>query len=562
MFDRLEDVIQGEMQRGQVPGLAIALVKGSEISWSRGFGVADVESKTPMTPETVFSVQSVTKPVVATALMQRYERGDFRLDDPANRYLAPARIQNEYEETDPVTIRQLLTHTSGLPVDVGAAPPSAGQKTLEEFVALVAKTVRPPGQEIIYANWGYDIIGLLVQRFSGKPWDECVRQAILKPLGMAATAADSPPEGLPVARGHFLSAVDEQVHTLTAGPPALTTPPSSAGELLSTVEDLGRFLIAHLNGGALNGQRILRAETVAQMHRLHAPAGRSQAGMGLGFRVARSNERYLICHGGDGLGFTNFIGGYPEEKVGIALTLNRGGAQTARSVIANTALATLTGSRATDATRRGSAEQVQRLAGRYGSTYWDIKADITIEGGQAWLTVTGGLVVSAEHPKSSLFQGGDGVFLARGGMFDGFELTFDVGTDPSVVSFYGGVYPLRFDRQGDVVPVAELARDEAAELVGSWSGTAATPLGPMLVRLEIVDATRGTVDTPFAQKVAIQEFAAEAGRVSGQFVVTAPGIGEMQLFLRLQAAGGKLQGPVYTRGWFGEVPMATELSRG
>ena len=220
MFDRLEDVIQGEMQRGQVPGLAIALVKGSEISWSRGFGVADVESKTPMTPETVFSVQSVTKPVVATALMQFYERGDFGLDDPANRYLAPARIQNECEETNPVTIRQLMTHTSGLPVDVGAAPPSAGQKTLEEFVALVAKTVRPPGQEIIYANWGYDIIGLLVQRFSGKPWDECVREAILKPLGMAATAAGSPPEGLPVALGHFLSAVDEQVHTLTAGPPA------------------------------------------------------------------------------------------------------------------------------------------------------------------------------------------------------------------------------------------------------------------------------------------------------------------------------------------------------
>jgi len=147
-------------------------------------------------------------------------------------------------------------------------------------------------------------------------------------------------------------------------------------------------------------------------------------------------------------------------------------------------------------------------------------------------------------------------------MFDGFELTFDVGADQGAVSFYGGVYPFRFDRQGDVVPAQDEVPDEDAELVGRWSGTAATPLGPMLVRLEIVDATSGTADTPFAQKIAIQDCAAEAGRVSGQFVVTAPGIGEMQLFLRLIAAGGKLQGPVYARGWFGEIAMASELNRG
>ncbi len=557
--ERLEQTILREIKRGRIPGVVIALVRGTAVVWARGYGVADAGSGQPMTADTVFSIQSLTKPVVATALMQCYERGGFSLDDAANRHLGGV-IRNEFEDTAPVTIRQLMTHTSGLPADTGTFPP-AGQRTLREFVSLMAKTVRRPGEEIVYANWGYDALGLLIEQFCGAPWDVYVSENISRPLGMRTTWAGRPPEGARVATGHFLSAVDGQLHRAEEMA-YRTIPPTSAGSLYSTVEDMARFLIAHLNGGRCGGSQLLRPETATDMHQLHATAGRSNGGMGLGFRVGRPNARHLICHGGDGLGFTNIMGGYPEEQVGVVFSLNRGSAQTARSVIANTALQVLLGGDGQRRSRPGTrAAGLDGLAGAYTSTYWDIKADLTIEDGRPVLAPKEGLVVSGGEDNSYLEAIDDDVFLARGGMFDGFELTFERGGGPGDISFFGGVYPFRFDRQGDVAPAAMQPVDEDAVLLGRWRGTAATPMGPMAVGIEVTSPAGGRVSTPFAQGVAIEECVAEAGRVSGRFGLTVPGFGEMQMFPRLSAIGGKLQGRVYARTGFGEIALALELDR-
>jgi CubicO group peptidase (beta-lactamase class C family) len=564
VFDELEELVHREMERGKVPGLAIALVKGSEIVWSKGYGYADLESTAPITPSTVFHVQSVTKPVVATALMQWHERGRFGLDNPANSHLGPVRIQNEWEDRVPVTVRHLLTHTSGLPVYIGALTrPETGPRSLEEYLAAVATTVRPPGEDIVYANWGYDTIGYLVGLFAGEPYDAYLDEHVLQPLGMRSSAVGWAPEGAPVATGYFLSAIDGQHHGVD--PPAWETrPPGAAGALLSTVEDLGRFLIAHLNGGEYEGRRVLSERTVSDMHSVHAAAGRPCSGMGLGFRVDRTSGRRLVCHGGDGTGSTTFIGAYPEEKVGVVLLMNLGRAQTTRSVIANAALRLLAGDYRPhdyEALKAGSMpEEWARITGNYLSTYWDVETALTIEGGTPVLTATGPFLVSNGGAKSYLEPAGEDIFRACDGACDGFELAFDYGDGGKAARFYGGVYPFRFERTGDIVACQEPVVDEEAVLVGRWSGTVSSPLGLLPASLE-VQADGATATVLSAQGVAVDELRAEGGRISGHFELAVPNLGDFRIFLRLESHGGRLGGRVYARGAFGEVPMPAEFSR-
>lgn len=561
MVAQLDELIRREMERSRLAGLAIALVKGDEIVWSGGYGYADLETKTRVEPSTVFSVQSVTKPIVTTALMQWYDRGRFRLDDPVNDHLAPLRVENEWEKTRPVTIRQLLTHTSGLPVELGALTPPETKQSLEELISAVAKTVRPPGEEIVYANWGYDITGYLVGRFAGQPYDAYLREHVLQPLEMSSSAIGAPPEGAIAATGYFLSAIDGEHHAPEPfGWP--TEPPDPAGSLVSTVEDLGRFLIAHLNGGVYSGRRILSEDTIAHMHSLHARAGSSQGGMGLGFRVDHARGRRLICHGGDGATFTALIAAHPDERVGVALLVNQGRAQTARSVIGQAALAALLGEELENE-RPSSVIEIdwERLTGRYVSNFWGIAASLTVDDGTPSLHVEGGIISTVEGERSELVAVGEGTVRGRGGPFDGFELTFEFDPAGQAQRFCGGLYPFCFDRQGDVAPAAARSIDERANLTGGWHGTVSSPVGPVPLSLSVDNEHRATVTVLSAQDAPLKDCCIERGRLSGQVDVTVPGLGNFAVALRLGAVDGALRGHAFARYRFGEVPMRAELER-
>ena len=255
-----------------------------------------------MTAQTRFPIQSVTKSIVASAAMHWVERGVIGLDDPVNRHLAPIAVTNEWEARSPVTIRQLFTHTAGLPVSLGWGTSA----TLEEQVANEVATVAEPGTRLIYANWGFNVIGYLIARLAGVPWDEAVDAAVLQPLGMRATTVAAPasePSGADLVTGHFVSRLDGT--RFRAGPdlsPYFPGPPS--GVLVSNVDDLARFLIAHLNGGApilVGGHR--------RRHASSARAARRRArGIGIGFLCRSAGRtRAFFCHGGDGAGCTNFI---------------------------------------------------------------------------------------------------------------------------------------------------------------------------------------------------------------------------------------------------------------
>lgn len=559
-LDQLDEIIQQEMERARIPGLAIALVRDDEVVWSRGYGYANLESHAPFTPTTVFAIQSVTKTFIATALMQWQERGRFRLDDRVNDHLAPVRIENEWEETDPVTIRGLLTHSAGLPVDAGVAPPpDDGDGPALATMVGASKTVRRPGEEVVYANGGYDALGLLLERLSGRPWDAELQGAVLEPLGMRSSVAGRPAPEAPVARGYYFSPADGQHHhapfDYELG--SFTRP---CGGLMSTAEDLARFLMAHINGGAYGGQRILQEATVQEMQRLHVPIGASDGGMGLGFRVDRTGGRRLICHGGDGFGATIFIGAYPDERAGVALLINLGRAQVSRAVIANAALRLLVGEEPEAPPDEANPPEAERIAGRYVSNFWGMTADVTVEDGRLQALVEGGIASLAGQP-SLLQQLDDRRFRAHGGPFAGLELAFDFGEDGRATSFAGGLYPYTFRRRGDVPPPADLTVDQSAQLTGRWTGTVASPFGSLPLALTIVDGG-ATVSVLSAQDAALLECAAESGRVAGEFDVSLAGLGDFRVFLRMNAVpDGRLLGRVYARGAFGEIAMPADLVR-
>jgi CubicO group peptidase (beta-lactamase class C family) len=552
MFDRIGEFIAKELDARRIPGAAIAVVRDSEPVWSRGFGVASIEGAEPMTPQTVFPVQSLTKVVTATAILQLRDCGLLDLDDAANEHLGQAHIRNEWESDSPVTVRQLLTHTSGLPCDVDAATPQLSREvSITEWVNQVAKTVRRPGTEIVYANWGYDSLGPIVETLSGMEWDRYLEERVLAPAGMQSSCVGTPAAALPTASGHFLSVVDGAFHRIE--PPWPPVLPDPSGAVSSTVEDMAMFLAAHLRGG----EPITSRETGMEMQRVHARESALDSGMGLGWRVTRSNGRKLICHGGDGSGFTNFMGGYPDRGVGVVLTLNRGGAACARSVIANTVLGILA-----DAPPSASATVAPghpSCAGTYRSTYWDIEADLNVDGDTPAITVAPGLVVSDPGETSRLYPLGDSFFRGEGGMFHGFEVSLREEAKGYTLS--GGLYPFTFERIGDVENRLEPVADESADLAGDWRGTIETPLGPLALELTVEGPAKARASTPFARDLELEECAAGAGRISGRFTLTVPTVGELILHPRLVAHEGGLEGTVYGWGAFGELPFPAHLEK-
>ncbi len=552
MFDRIEAFIQREIGARRIPGAAMAVVRGGELAWSRGFGVTSTGTGEPFTPETVFPVQSLSKVVTATAIMQLRDKGLFSLDDIANDHLGPVQIRNEWEAESPVTVRQLLTHTSGLPCDVDAATPQLDRSVpLADWVNSVAKTVVRPGGDIVYANWGYDALGPLIDHVAGRSWEGVVDSGVFASLGMKSSRIGEPVEGAPTATGHFLSLVDSELHTMRPMWPVQLK--DTSGSVCSTVDDMSRFLGAHLSGGG----PLVSSETSTEMQRIQASEGVDWSGMGLGWRVTRSNARKLICHGGDGSGFTNFMGGYPELGIGIVLTLNRGGLACSRPVIANTVLGMLAGDEKTSSA--GPRIDLTRVPGAYRSTYWDVSADLTLEGDVACFTITEGLVVSDAGEASRLKPQAGGRFWAEGGMFHGFDVALREADGGVLLS--GGLYPFTFKRAGELGRREELAPDVSVDLTGTWRGTVTTPLGAMMFEVAVENSTTATASTLFAQNIAVEECSAKSGRISGRFAVTAPAVGEMVLHPRLVATGRKLMGCVYAWGWFGEIAFPAELQR-
>jgi len=552
-FDAIERFLVKEMGEKNVPGFSVAVVKSSEIAWAKGFGYSDQEEKIPATSETVYRVASVSKPVIATGLLQWYDKGRFSLDDPVNELMTSVKIQTPFKEQP--TVRNLLTHTSGLPVHVDPTCFDLNQTVpLEEMIRKSAIVVRPPNQEIVYANTAFNIIGYLVGLFAGEPYPDYVRKNLFDPLEMYSSAFEQTSEiRRKMATPYTRKKANEPVQAVKPWYGG-SIPEKPCGSLFSTVIDLSHFLIAQINKGVYNGRRILKESTIKEMHKLQARAGASRSGYALAWKRTWHYGNLMLSHTGGNLGWTAHAALYPELRVGIVILCNLNDNSAWRPP-AEEALRILTGGGLTfdPASIRQEAipGEWNNLVGTYTRELRD--AHIKIENGN--------LTLERGTEKAYIERLDEPRYLVHGGASDGMELTFEL--DQNGVA-------KQFDLETEVFPrFIEDRRpiEEGADLIGMWHGRFVHSYGYFTMDLRIEGKERASTTDMVGNVVYLCDFKADRGRVTGVFASKIPpeyvgwGAEEFEARLHLAAIGGKLEGRVAFKSDIGESTVPLILSR-
>ncbi|GJD79646.1 serine hydrolase [Methylobacterium gregans] len=334
-LERVDGWMRGLVAEGRLAGLSVSVMRRGQLAFARAHGLADMKRGTPFGLDTVTRIYSMTKPLTSVAVMQLYEEGRFQLDDPVARFLPEfsdlrvatggnrAKLETEPARR-PITIRDLLTHTAGLTygfmeatlVDALYRQQGADYLRVDSTLAEVTRTVAglpllaQPG-----TAWNYsvatDVLGRLVEVISGQDFADHLRARVIRPLGMHDTDFHVRPEN----QGRFaacyvydrerrLTQYDDAVETVFARQPAIA---SGGGGLVSTAADYLRFCRFILNGGALDGVRLLGRKTVDLMTTNHlrgdlaamgtprfAETSYDGIGFGLGFSVMLDPARAQI----------------------------------------------------------------------------------------------------------------------------------------------------------------------------------------------------------------------------------------------------------------------------
>src|SRR5213080_4608016 len=315
----LEPKVKEEIQQGRVPGFAIGVVRNGKLIFAKGFGVAKLGVNTPITSKSLFHMASVTKTFVATAVMQLVEKGKIDLDAPLIRYLPYFRLNDERYRT--ITIRQMLSHTSGIPdtVNYNWDKPEYDAGALERFVHSIAdqKLVFPPGEKFAYSNTAYEILGDVIAKVSGESFEDYVQHNILTPLGMKDSTLlvrEANPQLLTSPH------VVENQKTIVSKIFPYNRAHAPSSTLYSSIEDMSRWAIANLNHGELDGQRILKRETIDSMWRPVVDAFNLKEGISW-FTTEKQGHR-LVLHSGGDVGFESLLILAPEDSVAVITMSN------------------------------------------------------------------------------------------------------------------------------------------------------------------------------------------------------------------------------------------------
>jgi len=346
--ERLQEIaptLQGYVDKGQLPGFLTVIARKGKIAHFETIGMRDVENKKPVEPDTIFRIYSMSKPITSVAVMILYDEGRLQLDDPVEMYIPAFKDMKVYnkEQTEThaaknkMTVKHLLTHTSGLTYGWGDKPIDKLYGELKIFkrgsgLAEMAEKlgdiplVFEPGE-----RWNYgvstDVLGYLVEVVSDMPFEEFLQTKIFKPLGMVDTAFSVPQ--VKVERFAALYRPTEEGGLRLARNAPLANDdvsffPSGGGGLVSTAADYLRFCQMLLNGGELDGVRILKSDTVELMRYPHHQYGKDGA-FGLGFHVVTrkdddKNKRSTGAYSWGGAAATTFWIDPEKELIGILMT--------------------------------------------------------------------------------------------------------------------------------------------------------------------------------------------------------------------------------------------------
>ncbi len=314
--------LQQLMERFGVPGLSLAVIKDGRIDIAKAYGLADVTAKSPVTPETAFQAASISKPVTAFAVMRLVEAGKLSLDENVNRYLKSWKVpENEFTRDRPVTLRALLSHTSGTGDGFGfpGYHPSSERPTLVQILngdkpSNVGRVFweRPPFTAFKYLGGGTVLVQLLLTDALGKPFHELMRELVLEPVGMTNSTYEQP---LPAqrdanaARAHDGRgrAMDTKWHVYPEQAPA---------GLWTTPTDLAKLAIELQK--ALRGDSKILSRAAAQ--EMVTPVGTGP--YAVGFSIERRNEGWYFGHGGSNWGFQCNLLAHRLKGYGFAVMTN------------------------------------------------------------------------------------------------------------------------------------------------------------------------------------------------------------------------------------------------
>lgn len=306
-----------------LPALSYGVVYDQQLIWTRGIGYADLERKTPATPQTLYRIASITKLFTATAIMQLRDAGRLRLDDAVVDYLPWFQVREQAPDDAPITIRQLLTHTSGLPREAAFPYWTDGNfPQRDEIIATLPEQTRvfPPLVQWKYSNLALTLAGEIVASVAQQPFADYIHSAILQPLAMHSTSVvlpDAQRERLATPYGRRMPDGSRTVQPFTdcRG----LTP---AANMSTSVEDLARFAMLQFRNGPAGGAQILKGSTLREMHRVQWLNPDWKMGWGLGFQVRRRGEQTLIEHGGAVPGFRTQLSICPDDKIAFIVFTN------------------------------------------------------------------------------------------------------------------------------------------------------------------------------------------------------------------------------------------------
>lgn len=319
----LETEIQKILSETGLPSVSIALLQDGEVAWTQAFGFANVAAQVPATVDTYYSTGSTFKWVTATAVMQLVEKGAFTLDTPLNHLIDE---EQEVPGADNVTVRHLLSHHSGLDAytiarriqpdgPVSAVPLWSKRPNISaEEILANTRRVRSPGKHFEYSNDGYIILGYLIERTSGQPFDEYVAEHVLRPLGVAIeTPARPSPRVVERMALPYLLKDNESIPT-----DQFRFDGAAPGDIYLKASDMARFVAAQLGDGSYGEACILSEESATEMRRQQFEG----APYGFGIRMGQFDGRTVLHHSGGIPGFSARMMADPSTGKGVYLMAN------------------------------------------------------------------------------------------------------------------------------------------------------------------------------------------------------------------------------------------------
>jgi CubicO group peptidase (beta-lactamase class C family) len=319
--DKVDDVIQAEMKKRQIPGLSLAIIEGGKIAKVKGYGVTEKAGTNPVTPATLFQAGSVSKPVAAFGALQLVEKGKVSLDEDVNTKLLSWKVpDNAFTADKKVTLRGLLSHTAGLTVHgfpgyaVGDKLPSVAQVLNGEAPANTApvRVDIVPGSNVRYSGGGYTVMQLLLSDVSGKAFPDYMQDTVLGPLGMRDSSYQQPPSAKHAAltaSGYYgdRSAVKGRWHIY---------PEMAAAGLWTTAADLSRFAIGVQQSLAGASNPVISAKMTREMLTVQ------KGSAGLGLWMNGEGKALQFGHGGRDEGFDTRLVAFAESGQGAVVMIN------------------------------------------------------------------------------------------------------------------------------------------------------------------------------------------------------------------------------------------------